>query len=299
MLFVLLFVSGTTDTASRSMAAFWNLGHIALFMVLSYLLLTPPSPLAAHPFGRQSLILLCFTLVLGGLIEFVQGSIGRDMDLADMARNTIGSLLGLVCFAPSYRALARSARLALQALALCLLAASVSPLALAVWDEQRALKQWPVLVDFADAVQLSRWSTVGDTRLSIARPEAGATQQAMKVDFGTTKYAGASFDYFPGDWSGYQHLSIDIFNPAAAAVKISCRVHDRLHSRASTQLHEDRFNHSYLLQPGWNQLNISIKQLLAAPASRPMDIQAIDSLQLFVAGRQSTLTVYVGRLSLE
>ena len=99
-LFVMLFVGGTDDGATRSFREFWNLGHIALFLALGYLLLAPPSPLATRTFSVQCLVVISFTFLLGGLVEVVQAGIGRDMDLIDMARNSIGALLSLVFLAP-------------------------------------------------------------------------------------------------------------------------------------------------------------------------------------------------------
>lgn len=299
MLLVLLFLGGTTDVNSRSIQAFWNLGHIALFLSLGYLLLTPPSALAGYSFGKQAVIILCLALVLGGVVELIQATIGRSMDYADIARNTVGAILALVFFAPSRHALAKPARLTLQTLSLILFAGASTPFALAVWDEQRALTQWPVLANFEDRVQLSRWSSTGDARLSIAKPAANRTRPTMKVDFGTSQYAGANLDYFPRDWSYYQQLTIEIYNPATSPLKITCRIHDRLHSLSTAQQHEDRFNRSYQLQPGWNEINITMQALLAAPSQRPMDIESINNLQLFVSRLDSNATVYIGRIYLQ
>jgi len=292
-LFALLFVGGPDGNAERSLREFWNLGHIGLFLALGYLMLSPPSPLARRTFTMQFLAVVSLTLLLGGLVELVQSRIGRDMDLVDMARNSVGALLSLAFLAPGRLSLARTARHSLQATALLLLAGTSTPFAMAVWDEEQALKEWPELANFESSLELGRWSSTGATRLSIDNTVALKGGHAMRVELGTSKYAGASLDYFPRDWSAYERLIINLYNPAASQLTVTCRIHDRAHSQSSVQEFSDRFNRTYQLMPGWNQITISLQDLANAPTGRSMDTQLIDGLQIFVSGLASPATIYI------
>ena len=298
VLFALLFVGGMDDGAMRSLREFWNLGHIALFLVLGYLLLTPPSPVATRTFTIQFLAVISFALLLGGLIELVQARIGRDMSLIDVTRDGIGALLSLVFLAPQRLSLSVTARRSLQASALLLLTWTCTPFAIALWDENQAIKDWPELARFESSLELGRWSSTGATRLSIDSTVALKGDHAMRVELGTSKYAGASLDYFPRDWSAYERLVINLYNPATSPLTVTCRIHDRAHSQSRIQQHNDRFNHSYELKPGWNQITISLQELANAPTGRSMNTRLIDGLQIFVSELASPATIYIDEIYL-
>jgi VanZ family protein len=135
ILFTLLFISGGgEDLKLRSHNHFWNLGHIPLFMLLSYFLLTPPSPLAPRSFKQQCLVVVSFTFLLGVLIELMQFGVGRSMDSADLLKNGVGSLLGLAFLSPGRLSLSRFNHLSLLAIALILLTAAALPFATALFD---------------------------------------------------------------------------------------------------------------------------------------------------------------------
>ena len=162
-LFILLFMGGGGEELKlRSGNHFWNLGHIPLFMLFSYFLLTAPSPLAARSFKQQCVVVVSFTFLLGVAIELVQLGVGRSMDSVDLLRNGVGALLGLAFLSPGRLSLSRFSRHSLQAMALILLTAAAPPFAVALFDERQAIKNWPVLSNFEQASEIGRWSTVGE-----------------------------------------------------------------------------------------------------------------------------------------
>ena len=120
----------------------------------------------------------------------------------------------------------------------------------------------------------------------------------MKVDLGTSKYAGASLEHFPGDWSMQQKLIIHLYNPAQQALTITCRVHDRAHSQSIHQHYNDRFNQSHTLNPGWNRITISLQDLVTAPSNRLMDTQRIANLAIFVSNLDRPATLYIDQIYL-
>ena len=298
VLFALLFFGGVDEGAVRSLREFWNLGHIALFLVLGYLLLTPPSPLATRTFTMQFLAVVSFAFLLGGLIELVQARIGRDMSLIDVTRDGIGALLSLAFLAPQRLSLSVTARRSLQASVLLLLAWACTPFAMALWDENQANKHWPELANFESSMELGRWSSTGAARLSIDDTVSLKGGHAMRIELSTSKYSGASLDYFPRDWSAYERLIINLYNPAANPMTVTCRIHDRIHSQSRIQQYKDRFNRTYQLNPGWNQITISLQELANAPAGRSMNTQLIDGLQIFVSGLASPATIYIDEIYL-
>lgn len=298
ILFTLLFIGGEDKLTTRSYDLFWDLGHIPLFLLLSYFLLTAPSALAKRSFTQQCLVVIGFTFLLGVLIEVIQLRVGRSMDPTDLARNGIGALLALVFFAPGRRSLGRLSLHSLQAVGLILLIAASLPLAMALYDERQAIKEWPLLASFEQAREINRWSSIGNSRLSLDSTIAWQGIQSMKVEMGTSKYAGASLDYFPGNWSTHKELTLHLYNPAQQALTITCRVHDETHSQSIKQHFNDRFNQSYTLNPGWNQLTISLQDLASAPSNRLMDTQRIASLIIFVSDLDRPTTLYIDEVYL-
>jgi VanZ family protein len=298
VLFTLLFIGGENELTIRSRNLFWNLGHIPLFLILSYFMLTPPSPLATRSFNQQCLAVIGFTFLLGGFIEVAQLSVNRSMELADLARNGVGALLALVFFAPGRCSLSGFLRHGLQTVALILLIFASLPWAIALYDEQQAVKNWPVLASFEHTMELNRWSTTGDAHLSLDSTVAKDGMHSMKVEFGTSRYAGASLNYFPGDWSAQQQLAIHLYNPAKQPLTVTCRIQDKTHSLSIEQPHNDRFNQSYQLQPGWNQINITLQDLAKAPSDRLMDIRQIHRLVIFVSALTSPAILYIDNIYL-
>lgn len=297
LLFILLFIGGPDYSSPRSLTQLWNLGHIPLFLCISYLLTRQPSPLASRPFGQQGLAIIMLSLLIGGLTEGIQGGIGRSMDLLDIARNCIGALLGLCFLAPGRLSLTRAIRHSLQAISLLLLVGACLPLALALWDEQRALNDWPVLASFKDSVELNRWSATGEASLAIGPRLSRNGKQMMRVQLGGSEFTGANFVHFPKNWSAFQQLHIELYNPGKTVLAITCRIHDKTHSQ-SIQKQDDRFNHRYQIEPGWNQISIAIKDIAKAPTGRSMDTRQIDSLQLFASKLDHPATLYVAQIYL-
>ncbi|MGO1463131.1 MAG: hypothetical protein ACTHV7_12495, partial [Oleiphilaceae bacterium] len=92
-LFPLFFIGGPDWATGLFYEAVWNLGHILFFFLIT-LLLQPQ-----RKFGGWKLVTVTTVVVLvsGGLIELVQGRIGREVDWHDMLRNLVGAWLALAC----------------------------------------------------------------------------------------------------------------------------------------------------------------------------------------------------------
>ncbi len=293
-LFILLFVGGPDDTASRSISSFWNLGHIVLFFIITHLLLTAPSPLSPRPFITQCLAVMLFTLILGGLVELFQWGIGRTMDSTDLMRNFIGSSLRLFLPGINRPQLAQRPYQLLQGLSLLAVAMALLPLATAVLDEQRAIKQWPVLAEFEHSLELQRWSANGNAALSMDRKIFFSGEQALRVQLGTAEYSGINFEYFPADWSTYTQLVLNIHNPEPQALTVTCRIHDRQHN----QQFNDRFNQSYQLHQGWNRISINLDNVANAPFSRRVDLTEVGGLGIFVSNQARPRVITVDTIYL-
>jgi hypothetical protein len=292
---VLLFVGGPGYRSPRSIAAAWDLGHVVAFALWSYLLVSW-RPVAETSVPGQWGIVLAFCLVAGSATEGIQWVIGGDVSAADFFRDVVGGLITLSWLAPSARKLRGGARWAARGLAAILLILASIPLATALSDEAIARHQFPTLSDFETPLETNRWE--GDARYTVSRAVARRGKASLCVEMGTALYSGVSLVYFPGDWRGYRFLTMDVQNPSQEEIVVTCRVHDRLHE-AGEQRHEDRFNRTFRLSPGWSEIRIDLGEVARAPAGREMDLGRIRAVMLFAKNLPQRRTIYLDSVRLE
>jgi len=77
---VMLFIRNPLETHDRLNQALWNMGHLFFFALLGMLLLTQTS-LARQSWQIKCLFSVLLSLLLGGIIEVIQYSIGRRAGL--------------------------------------------------------------------------------------------------------------------------------------------------------------------------------------------------------------------------
>lgn len=281
---------------ARSLRHVWNLGHLFYFGLLTYLMLH-------HRFVRsrtrlvQWLLVLGVTLVCGVLIELLQYGTHRSADMADVGRDLSGSLLVLAFgnkqgFAGFHWAWDWS----LKGLAALLLVVQLYPLGITLFDEAMAKVRYPILADFTTPFESTRWT--GSAQLSRAGPAELDSNAFLQVRFGTERYSGAFLSHFPGDWRAFSWLRIKLYNPADEPLTVTCRIHDAQHSQG-VELYSDRFNRTYRLDPGFNDLIIDLADVAAAPANRQMDLGHIQKLGLFTIRLTKPRTLYIQRVRLE
>jgi VanZ family protein len=295
--FPFFFLAGPGYYASRSFKAAWDLGHV-LFFTLATLVLFSVFQTAGRQGKVWAMFLRVFFLVLaaGIAIELLQGLIEtRFPGTGDVLRNQLGVLVGTAIYFSLHKQLPMWSLRALQVAAVVLLLVAVRPFLDAVVDEHRAAAEFPVLSDFTSPLEISRWQDV--KRLQwVGRPVRHGTG-AMRVQLTTGKYSGVSLFYFPHDWSGYRWLHFSVYNPQQEPLKIHARIHDTAHG-SHGRVFADRFNRGFLLEPGWNDLRISLDRVRAAPAGREMDMRNIEGFGIFVVRQPRPLVIYLDNVYL-
>lgn len=294
------FFGGPGFYSARSIVHLWDLGHILFFALFTLWLqgLRPLQRMKTRPLTSLA-ILFFLPFLTGFVIECLQFVVnGRSPSIADMLRNQLGVLIALVFQRwPQYRAKTHHyAILSLRGLALALLFAALLPLLTAVWDEQQARRQFPLLADFESSHELSRWFYWKQLRLEDQIVRHG--RSSARVQLSTAKYSGIALFHFPRDWRGYRRLHFSVYNPRQSRLLINCRLDDSAH-RQRHGPYEDRFNTSFSLLPGWNDLSVSLLQAAAAPKDRTMNMAAIKGFGLFVIEQKEALAIYLDHVYLE
>ena len=120
----------------------------------------------------------------------------------------------------------------------------------------------------------------------------------MKIVLHTTQYSGVALDYFPNDWRGYRYLAFSIYSPSEMPLELVCRIHDEGHYQNGGD-YDDRFNRTLVLQHGWNDVKISLADVMNAPRGRKMDMRHIQNFGLFSVQLPQERVVYLDYLRLE
>lgn len=288
--FILFFVGGLGYYSPRSFKHFWDLGHILFFSILSYLIVLNWPKNSETTFLRQSIFVIIITICLGSLIELAQTASFRTSDLMDVARDVIGCLIALAFCAPNRKTIPKTCLTIFQTISVIMVSMAFLPLIAAIIDETAARNQFPVLSDFETRFEKDRWT--GDAYFSTDNKIQSHGKESLKVILNTSLYSGVGLKYFPGNWMNFKELQLSIFNPDSEPIQLTCRIHDRQHSRG-IQLYEDRFNKSFSISSGWNLIRIQLKEIENAPHKRKMTLNKIIGLGVFAVSLPKPRTVYI------
>ncbi|MGD8581957.1 MAG: VanZ family protein [Gammaproteobacteria bacterium] len=291
---VLLFIGGPDYYSARSARCFWDLGHILYFALLAYLL-SRWTLVCRMSLPAQWVTILAVTLVTGVMIEIMQYGTTRTPDTGDILRDLTGSLLVLVFGPAGLRLQSVRRRYFLRNIVMVLVLVQLWPLTKSLIDEAIARRQFPLLSGFETPFEIERWQSDGTLAIE---PMLPATEsRLLRISLTTAEYSGASLRYFDGDWVSARTLQVSLYNPDSYPLRITCRIHDRQHTDGDME-YEDRFNRSYLLMPGWNQIEINLDEVEKSPANRKMDMRHIQKIMLFAVSLPSPRMLYLDEMRL-
>lgn len=268
ILLPLLFYPWDNRYFSRSLMAFWDLGHVGLFAGVVFTGLYYRQRLTQLSLVRRLVLAIAFALLAGGLIEAIQFYLGRDASFYDMSLDVLGAVLA-VSWYPKHDFYRYPASAVLRWLCVGVVLACLIPTARYLYDEYSARQDFPVLADFDSPLQVTRFG--GNTGLEW-------DDRSLRVYLTTGYYySGFALKYFPRDWTGYGEVVLDVQNPGEDIIKLTCRIHDLSHNEA----YSDRYNRQFRLPPGEQEIRIDLADVRAAPKSRPMDMKHIGALGCF------------------
>ncbi len=285
LMFPFFFYGGPAGHSLRSFMAAWNLGHPLFFMLFTCYL----GRMKAGKISWASILrIFGLILLIGSLIEIIQSGIaGRTASSLDVVRDLMGGVLGVVWLRWSYSSL--KARLGLALIAGTVLCWNLYPVTTALVDEWQAKRDFPLLAGFEHPYELSRW-TEGNSVARRSRDQARQGHFSLRVSLNTATYSGVHLEYFPHNWQGFSFLSFSIYNNVLSPLAVTVRINDKKHEERQ-QLYKDRYNRSFILQHGWNDIKISLADVRNAPENREMNMSEISELGFFVI-RQKTDKVF-------
>ncbi|MCF6265798.1 MAG: VanZ family protein [Desulfuromusa sp.] len=288
----LLFVGGPDYESLRSFRYIWGVGHLFCFALWAYLYVNWRSD---ELFIRQVIEVMILVFVFGGLTELIQSQIGREAAWQDLGNDLIGGLLGVAFFSKSRQTLAFWQLKLLQFFILFMVFWSLLPVAKVLIDDVIAVQQFPLLSGFETPLEKSRWS--GSAKRKISHEIYFKGDTSLQIKLTTQRYSGVGLKDFPHDWSGYSAVGLQVLNPDQEPLRLYFRIHDRYHS-AHKNAYRDRFNASFEIKPGWNQLQVSLDKVAHAPKDRLLDLTHIAGMGVFVGKLNYPRTIYLDDVKL-
>ncbi|GMT42808.1 MAG: hypothetical protein IEMM0002_1219 [bacterium] len=286
---IFLFWGGPNYYSARSFRIAWNLGHIFFFFILTLAIIRSSERAFNKPFFKLLFYVLSLSLLFALAIELLQGVFDRIMDMHDVWRDILGSLAALFFFTPGRKTFSRNILRAFQVVTALFILMEFVPLAKALTDEAIARRQFPILSGFETPFEMDRWKGDG---LAIEREIVRNGKASMKVHLTTEQYSGVQLEYFPPDWRKYRSLKFSIYNSSSEPLRVVARVHDEDHVK-NGQPYYDRFNMSFVLSRGWNDLEIPIERIANAPKKRAMNLRFIKGLGIFVMNLPEPWVIYL------
>lgn len=278
------FLGGPTPGSTKLFCALWDSGHIFFFMVLAFAL----SKKFDVSRWRICLVILACVFLGGGLVEIIQSQIGRDGNWQDLLNDLAGTCIGLFWFQRAHKWVWGARILSIT---ICI------PLLVSIFFELSARivssKQLPLLEGFESFV--SFYGLKGVERSDEYHTQG---QFSAKVWLGTGLYSGVSLMRLARDWSLYEKLCIDIYNPDPQLETIALRVNDALHD-INGWVDSDRFNQRVDLVVGWNHIEFPLSEIQHGPSARSMDLTRISRVILYTRQLQRARVIYVDNIRLE
>ncbi len=249
---------------------------------------------ARWPLGWSALLAGVTFLVISIGAEQVQALVGRCASWEDVALGTAGAAWAVVLVVVrgercSWRR--RLGRLVLVVLPLSALWPATA-YGCARW---RAERNFPLLGGFERVLDQRVWAF---NELAVRRTRHHATQGRFAVCLevaAPAQYPGAFLVAGPHDWRAARALAADVFWSATEPREIWLRVDDDLPSPAYSQ----RFQATFLLQPGSNQLRVPRTDLARTSGGGPLNLAAITQCGFFFCGGHPGDMLYLDNVRLE
>ena len=291
---ILLFMP--LSTGSMWWRELFNSGHVILFAVIAYFLF-----FRLYATGRFSgvvttgLVVLVTGMLLGLMIEGLQGVMHRESSVDDLYRDFFGIVGGLGLASVRCQKI-RHNRIWLIIFSVAVLLSGISPLFQISWHYLQRNKAFPIIVQFDEGwsssfVRFNKAALLGP----VADPVGDENTELYRIRFDPAKYPGVSVLESEEGWIVYDRLHIKVFSDNKEDVDLTVRIHDKAHD----QNYDDRFNQSYVVSPGINEISIDLMRVRKAPVGREMDMANIAGIQLFLTDLETSIILELGNIYLE
>lgn len=271
---LLLFFISLPNYTNRLFLELWNLGHFALFFIITYAYLAIT---ASKPSFKLIIDITIVSSCLALGTELVQLLVpNRSFSFADMVNDVTGSCVALSIHFYRHQRINMVTLVITMLLSTVIMFVFTTKVYRYLVDEIHMQSQFPELASFEETTELIRWRGRG---ASLSQEKARFGDYSLLVDNSENQSNGVSFKRFIGNWSRFSHLNISIW--VDNKVDITIRIHDIKHLQNNS--YSDRFNRIMSLESGWNDVSIKLIDVQNAPKSRKLDLYNIIHIGFFSA----------------
>ena len=256
----------------------FNSGHTILFLFISYILYFRLS--ATFRFKNSAviyLIVLVACLLLGIVIEVLQGLLQRETSVDDLYRNFYGIMSGLGLVSLRRQKVLRNKILAVMFSLGFLLPGSCSLFQIS-WHYIQRANALPVILDF-NAQWSDSFVRFNRAEMEISSGKAGDKDRLFRIRFETGNFPGIDVIEPAPDWSAYRNLRFKVVSGSENNTNLFLRIHDKNHD----DRYQDRFNQGLIIHPGLNEIVIPLADIEKGPVKRDLDLTNIAGLILFLS----------------
>ena len=288
----LLSVNAAFPDGDLTYVAIQNFSHFLLFAFLGWVILFLVCRTMGLQYWKAILITVPGLIGLGLAIEIFQISLAsRDASIADFVLDVAGIVVGVLVFSvPSFLREKNKTRAAGAVFVIAVtVVISVRNLVPLIWFDVKR-PPIPVVRSFSHAFFEAKIEANGGAHYS----REVADQQGccvLRMVFEPGLYSGIVFHERSARWSPYERLSIKIYSYLADNRQILLRINDRLHNN----LYEDRYNASFTIMPGFNELNVPLSLVAmmgnVESVGRKMNIDDVTRIQFFTSEIESSFAL--------
>jgi hypothetical protein len=271
--------------------------HTPAFATLAWYLLRHLP--AAWTQTRRLSVTLAIAVVLSIGIELLQGWSGRQASATDALYSVAGAFLAVLghCLWPR----GFGSRFAFILYSAWICAGVVLP----AWRIWGALcwreAAFPLIADFEERSEFRLWlatipwdNPYASTVSPSVRGVSHGAQSARVAIEAAPGYPATRLYLADQDWSAYQTLAFDVFNPGEP-FELSVRIDDSY----PAPRHNDRYNGVFPMARGWNHVRVPLAEIQRAARDRPLNLTAIRRLIFFLDQPKTPRVFYLDWIRLE
>ena len=132
------------------------------------------------------------------------------------------------------------------------------------------------------------------TLFSLSDQHVTSGKKSLKMVLYPSPYPGLTLDNFNYNWSEYESLVFDVYNPDNTPLNLTVRIDDR-----KDPPYSDRANTTFILNPGANHISIPLNGLITSGTGRRLDLSRIEKVILFLVQPTKKQILYLDHLRLE
>jgi hypothetical protein len=154
-----------------------------------------------------------------------------------------------------------------------------------------------ILFDFESPSELDQleWNCHAMYSISDERPSHGSKSLKLELyPFNKPDYPGLTPMIKENNWSGFNELSFDIYNPDGQSITVSVRIDDK----KDYPEYKERYNKRFILDPGMNNIRVPFNTLVTSGTGRTLKLKEIQRLLIFIANPDRKIVLYVDYIRL-